>query len=328
MEKALVTGATGLIGFNIVRQLLDAGVPVAALVRSPDRARAMLPPACELIKGDVTDSASVAAAVRGSQIVYHAAGFPEQWMKDPAIFTEVNVGGTRNMLEASRQAGVRRFVYTSTIDVFRADPGEQYDETELDPEPKGTYYERSKQEADRVAVDFLQKGMDIVFLHPSGLYGPGPSTSPGMNLLIIDLKKGKIPMLLPGGFPVVFSEDVARGHLLAANKAKAGDRFILSEKYFDLAEVARIVCDQLGIKKVPRVMPLWMGKTIAIAGEAISSITGKPPLIPRGQLHFMQWRAIPVSTRAQQALGWKPLDFKEGIRQTIAYLQSTGALPR
>ncbi|MBL8021992.1 MAG: SDR family oxidoreductase [Leptospirales bacterium] len=328
MEKALVTGATGLIGFNIVRQLLDAGVPVAALVRSPERARTMLPAACELIKGDVTDAASLAAAVRGCQIVYHAAGFPEQWMKDPGIFTEVNVGGTRNMLEASRQAGVRRFVYTSTIDVFRAGPGERYDETELDPKPKGTYYERSKQEADQLAVDFLQKGMDIVFLHPSGLYGPGPSTSPGLNLLIIDLKKGKIPMLLPGGFPVVFSEDVARGHLLAANKAKAGDRFILSENYFDLADVARIVCDQLGIKKVPRVMPLWMGKTISIAGEALSSITGRPPLIPRGQLHFMQWRAIPVSTHAQQALGWKPLEFKEGIRQTIAYLQSTGALPR
>ncbi|MCE9596997.1 MAG: SDR family oxidoreductase [Spirochaetia bacterium] len=328
MEKTLVTGATGLIGFNIVRQLLDAGKQVAALVRSPQKAKAILPAECELLSGDVTDPASVESAVRGCEVVFHAAGFPEQWMRDPKIFTEVNVGGTRNMLEASRKAGVKRFIHTSTIDVFRAGPGERYDESELDPEPKGTYYERSKQEADRVAVEFLQKGMDVVFIHPSGLYGPGPSSSPGMNLLIVDLKKGKIPMLLPGGFPVVYSEDVARGQLLAAAHGKAGDRFILSENYYDLATVARIVCDQLGIKKVPTVMPLWMGKTISALGEGFASISGKPPLIPKGQLHFMQWQAIPVSQHAQDTLGWKPIDFVEGIRRTIAHLTSVGAISR
>ncbi|HMZ36215.1 MAG TPA: NAD-dependent epimerase/dehydratase family protein, partial [Leptospiraceae bacterium] len=127
---------------------------------------------------DVTEPQSLAPAVEGCEIVFHAAGFPEQWMKDPAIFQQVNVEGTRNVLNAGTSAGVRRVVYTSTIDVFAARAGESYDESVLDTQPKGTYYERSKQDADRVAVEFLSRGMDIVFIHPAGLYGPGPMGSP------------------------------------------------------------------------------------------------------------------------------------------------------
>lgn len=324
--RTLVTGATGLIGYDMVQQLVAGGHEVRVLARSVEKARALFSNTCTILQGDVTEPQSLTPAVEGCEIVFHAAGFPEQWMKDPAIFQQVNVEGTRNVLNAGTSAGVRRVVYTSTIDVFAARAGESYDESVLDTQPKGTYYERSKQDADRVAVEFLSRGMDIVFIHPAGLYGPGPMGSPGVNQLIIDLKKGKIPMLLPGGFPLVYSEDVARGHLLAASSAAAGDRFILSEGYYDLTEVATIVCKNLGIAKTPPVMPLWMGKAIAGAGEAISSITGKPPLIPKGQLHFMQWKAIPKSERANVVLGWKALPFEEGVKKTISFLESKGLL--
>lgn len=323
----MVTGATGLIGFNIARQLLNAGHQVRILARSPEKAAKLFGDKVEVLRGDVTEPSSLAPAAAGCEIVFHAAGFPEQWMKDPAIFQQVNVGGTKNVLEACKAASVRRVVYTSTIDVFAAKAGEVYNESILDPEPKGTFYERSKQDADKLAAGFQKSGMDIVFIHPSGLYGPGPSGSPGMNQIVIDLKKGKIPMLLPGGLPVVFSEDVARGHILAAQKAKSGDRFILSESYQTLTDVARVICGQLGIKKLPPAMPLWMGRAISAAGEALSSLTGKPPLIPKGQLHFLQWQAIPDGSRAMRELGWEPVKFEEGIRRTIAHLRESGALP-
>jgi dihydroflavonol-4-reductase len=326
--RILVTGATGLIGFNIVQELLSRNHEVRVLARTPDKAKKLFANRCEVLRGDVTEPASIAPAAAGCELVFHAAGFPEQWMKDPAIFQQVNVGGTKNVLEACKAAGVRRVAYTSTIDVFAGKAGETYNESVLDPKPKGTYYERSKQDADKLAVEFQRGGMDIVFLHPSGLYGPGPAGSPGMNQIIVDLKKGKIPMLLPGGLPVVYSEDVARGHVLAAEKGKSGDRFILSESYQTLTDVATVICSQLGISKLPPVMPLWMGRAISAAGEALSSLTGKPPLIPRGQLHFLQWQAVPDASRAMRELGWQPVKFEEGIRRTIAHLRAEGSLPQ
>ncbi len=324
--SVLVTGATGMIGASIVQQLIERGETVRALVRSPERARALLPEQCELRAGDVTDPASIAAAVQGCRAVYHAAGLPEQWQADPEIFQRVNVAGTRNVLEAALAAGVQRVVYTSTIDVFKAAPGEIYDESVLDDAPKGTYYERSKQDADRIAVEFLERGLDIVFLHPAGLYGPGPDSSPGTNHFIRDLIRGKIPMLLPGGFPLVYSADCARGHILAADRARSGDRFILSESYQSLVDLARRVAALAPVKKIPPVMPLWFARLFSAAGEFAAKLTKNPPLLPGGQLTFLLWQARPNSARAQSTLGWKPVQIEQGLRQTIEFLRSSGAL--
>lgn len=324
--QALVTGATGLIGFNIVQQLLQTGHRVRVLARAPEKARLLFGDTCEVVRGDVTEPASLPAAVAGCQRVYHAAGFPEQWMKDPDIFQRVNVAGTRNLLEACKSAGVDRVIYTSTIDIFAARAGQTYDESVLESRPKGTHYGRSKQDADRLAVAFQQGGMDIVFLHPSGVYGPGPMDSPKLNQLIINLHRRRIPMLLPGGFSVVYSEDVARGHLLAAEKGRSGDRFILSQAYYQLVQVVKIISQQLGIHRTPPVMPLWMGHVVATAGEALSSITGKPPLISKGVLNFMQWGAVPSSDHARRVLGWSPIPFEEGVERTVAHLRARGSL--
>jgi len=323
--KILVTGATGMVGAAIVHRLVQQH-EVHALVRSENRARAILPAECRLVPGDVTDPSSLEGAVNGCELVFHAAGLPEQWLKDVSIFEKVNVQGTRNILEASRNAGVRRVVYTSTIDVFQADPHQSYDESVIDPAPKGTYYERSKQKADRLAVSYLENGMDIVFLHPAGVYGPGPSTSPGINDFVADLIRGKIPMLLPGGFPVVFADDCAQGHIMAAMKAKAGDRFILSDAYYSLVELAGIVHRLHPIKRIPPVMPLWFARAFAVAGEAVSSITGRPPLLPRGQLTFLLWQARPNSDHARDVLGWTSVGIEEGLSRTIADLKEKGLL--
>ncbi|MFM1919657.1 MAG: hypothetical protein RLZZ303_1291 [Candidatus Hydrogenedentota bacterium] len=326
MGKTLVTGATGLVGYNIARVLLERGRRVVCLVRDVERARAIVPSGCDLIAGDVTSRPSLDAALDDVDVVYHAAGLPEQWLRNADLFRQVNVEGTRNMAEASLEAGVRRFVYTSTIDVFQAGRGEAYDESVLDPQPKCTAYERSKQEADRVAVAVMKQGLNTVFLHPSGVYGPGPLASPGINQFLIQLSKGEIPLLLPGGFPVVYSEDVGLGHVLAEEKAKSGERFILSARYYELAELAELAKPLLGMSRVPPIMPLWLGKLIAVAGEGVSSIIGQPPLIPLGQLQFMQWQAQPQNRRAIERLGWEPTPFDEGLRKTVDFLRGIGEI--
>ena len=332
MQTTLVTGATGNVGNAIARALVERGRPVRALVRDPERARTLLPAEVELARGDVTDPRSVAGAMSAVRTVYHAAGLPEQWLRDPDTFTRVNVGGTRTLLEAARDAGVERFVYTSTIDVFAWRPGEPFDEAVIDSAPKHTHYERSKQAADRLVQEAVEAGFPAVFLHPSAVYGTSPTTSPGMNDLLCRLVKGEIPMLLPGTMPVVFADDVAQGHL-AAEQAAPGSRYILSESVWSLpalaAEMAGAARAVLGIDvKLPSVLPELVARGVSWITEALSLVTRRPPLLPAGQLEFLLSGATPVGDRARRELGWRPRPLAEGLRTTVRWLVERGALAR
>jgi dihydroflavonol-4-reductase len=327
-KRVLVTGGTGMVGSCIIQVLLARGHRVRALVRSPDKGRALLPAACELVQGDVTAPETLAPAATGCEWVFHAAGFPEQWMRDPATFDRINAEGTANMVAAARAAGAGRFVLTSTIDVFRWRKGETYDEAELDPEPKQTPYERSKQRADQIVADAVAGGLDAVFLHPSAVYGPAPSDSPGTNDLLLKLWHGKVPALLPGGLPVVFAPDVGEGHVRAAERAAAGARFILSERYYPLTDLAREMLLALGLaRKVPRVIPLWLARTVSAAGELKGKLIGRPPLMPRGQLQFLQVDSYPSARRATEELELPFTPLAEGLARTVAWLRQTGKLP-
>jgi nucleoside-diphosphate-sugar epimerase len=321
MDTTLVTGATGLVGYNIVQALLLRGRSVRALVRSIDKGKALLPEACELVQGDITDPAAVRRAMEGCTVVYHAAGLPEQWLPDPARFQQVNAGGTQNALEAALAHGVRRFVYTSTIDILAAERGGELHESQLDPNPRGTHYERSKQAADRQVVAALQRGLPAIFLHPAAVYGPGPAGSPGVNHLIAQLQHGRLPALTPGGFGLVFAPDVGEGHVLAEERAAVGSRYILCESYATLTELAEAVLTETGQdRRPPPTLPLPLARAMAWLGEGAARFTGRPPLIARGALFFLEWQARPCSDKAKSELGWAPTPLRAGIRQTIAYL--------
>ncbi len=315
---SLVTGATGLVGFHIVEALLRAGDRPRVLVRNPDRARALFGESVELVLGDVTDEATVLAALPGVDTVFHVAGHPEQWLKDIGAFERVNVGGTRNVVSACRRADVQRLVYTSTIDVFEAAHGKRFNEDVLATQPKGTPYERSKQKADQVVAQAVAEGLDAVFIHPAAVYGPGPAQSRGINDFVKDLKAGKIPALLPGGMPVVFASDVGEAQVRASRRACAGDRFILSERFVTLRDLAVAATAVLGISRVPMVMPLKLARAMSAVTEAAANLVGRPPLIPAGQLHFLQWGAIPDAQRARQKLGIEFTTLDAGLAALVA----------
>lgn len=322
MDKTtLVTGGTGLVGFNIISALLKRKRKVRALVRSMEKGKELLPDSVELVIGDITNKDTLSKALSNCSIVYHAAGFPEQWMKNKAIFDKVNVEGTQNMVEVALAQKVEKFIYTSTIDVFRGEKGEIFNESTVDERPKGTAYERSKQKAFQLVSKAGFNGLPVINIHPAGLYGPGPTDSPGINNFIVDLKDGKVPMLLPGGLPLVFSKDVGEGHVLAEENGKTGESYILSEAYYELSVIAKQILHELELnKKPPPVMPLPLVKLVSNVGEWFANLTNKSPLIPNGQLHFLLWGAIPDSTKAQRELGWKPTSLPNGIKQTIDFL--------
>ncbi len=308
-------------GFNIIQSLLKRNYNVKALVRNLAKGQRLLPKECQLVVGDICDPDSLTGALKDCQWVFHAAGFPEQWMKNDDTFQAVNVQGTANMIEAAFNAKIERFIHTSTIDVFLGVEGQQYDESVIDPNPKGTLYERSKQQADQLVVAAMEKGLPAIFLHPAGLYGPGPTDSPGMNDFFTKLKNKEVPVLLPGGLPLVYGPDTGEGHVLAAEQAAIGERFILCESYFSLTELAKTALTEINPQqKVPPVMPLGIAKVVAYVGEILENLINKAPLIPKGQLHFLQWQAIPMSNKAQKQLGWQPTAFKEGLKNTLNYL--------
>jgi dihydroflavonol-4-reductase len=319
----LITGATGQVGNAIARRLAADGVDVRALVRSPERAR-VLPEGVEPVFGDVTDAASLRAALDGTATLYHAAGIPEQWRRDTGEFARVNVEGTRNVVEAALAGGVERFVYTSTDDVLVGAPGEPFDESAVNPTPGVTPYQRSKQEADRIVVAALDRGLPAVFLHPAGVYGPAPFLVKGLNDLLMQLAKRKTPALLPGGMAVAYSEDVADGHVRAAAQAPVGARYLLAESFQTLTEIAEAVAAAEPRAKVPRVMPLPVARAVSTVGEGVARVTGRPPMIPRSVLQFLERGSRPSGARARAELGWEPTPFATGVERTLAYFRQQG----
>ncbi len=324
--RVLVTGATGKVGHAVARALVARGDDVRALVRNPGRAAGLLPPGVDARRGDATDRASVDAAAVGCQLVFNAMGLPEQWFPDPGIFDRVNARGTETVVRAAAAAGARRVVHTSTIDVFHAEPGGALDESRVADYPKGTAYERSKQRAEQLALAAAaETGIELVIVNPAAVYGPGPggdATSLQEALLrpLVESRRSAVPMLPPGGMGLTYSTGLSTGHLLAAQRGVPGERYILCDGHMSFRELAETTVRLAGRGRVPPVMPVPVAKAISAAGEGISRVVRRPPLLPRGQLHFFLWDVRPQSGRAQRELGWIPTPLEEGLAAAVAAL--------
>lgn len=326
MTLALVTGATGLVGNSVARRLAAAGHRVRALVRDPARARAVLPESVELVRGDVTERASLQSALREVELLFHAAGMPEQWQADEAIFDRVNRGGTVNVLEAALDAGVRRAVYTSTMDVFAAPPGGTLSEQNLDEDEKPTAYERSKQAADLEVERLAAAGLDVVHVCPSAVYGPGPSQT-GLNAFFVRLLRRKVPLLPPGGMPVVYVEAVTDMQLAAAERGRSGERYLVSDTHVSMRELAEAIVRAAPLPTRPPRAPAWLLGAVAAVSAPIARTLGVAPLISPGELSFLLWDVRVDATKAARELGFVPTALDEGVRQTIGWLRAEGLVP-
>jgi nucleoside-diphosphate-sugar epimerase len=316
--RILVTGATGKVGHAMASALLERGDHVRALVRDPKRAASVLPAGIEPVRGDVIEPETVAHAVDGCELVFNAMGLPEQWVRDRGIFDRVNAAGSGQLAAAAKRAGVRRFIHTSTHDVFHAGTGERFDETMLADHPKGTAYERSKQRAEELVLA-QRDGMEVLILNPCAVYGPGPSASVSFDKELFEpLIRKRLPALPPGGSGLAFSPGVADGHLRAAEKGVDGERYILADTYADFRELAETVVRVAGRGRIPPRMPVPVARAAAALSEGISKVTRRRPLIARGQLHYFLWQARPDSSKAQRELGWRPTPLEEGIHQTLS----------
>jgi dihydroflavonol-4-reductase len=172
--RFLVTGATGKVGNAVARRLVDRGDDVVALVRNPDRARGVVPEGCQLAVGDVTDPESVRAAVAGVDGVFNCMGIYEQWTQDNSVYDRVNADGARTVVAAAREAGAKRVVHTSSFDVFHIESGGTMTEADVATYEKESFYERSKQKAERYVLEEGERGIEVVMVNPATVFGPGP----------------------------------------------------------------------------------------------------------------------------------------------------------
>src|SRR5438067_1532243 len=239
MSDVLVTGGTGFIGANIVRELVAAGAGVRVLARPDGDRRALDGLKVEIAEGDLTDAASLRRAVSGVPAVYHAAADYRLWTPDPAALYRANVDGTRSVLEAAGQAGVTRVVYTSSVGALGI-PKDGTPGTEQTPVTLADMvgdYKRSKFLAEQVALDFARRGLPVVVVNPSAPVGPWDVKPTPTGKIVVDFVKGNMPAYLDTGLNLVDVQDVAHGHLLACEKGRAGERYILGAENRTLQEI-------------------------------------------------------------------------------------------
>jgi dihydroflavonol-4-reductase len=324
--RFLVTGATGKVGNAVARRLQERGDDVVALVRDPEAARAGLPAGVELVRGDVTEPATISPAVDGADGVFNCMGIYEQWVKDPATFERVNAEGARNVVAAAREAKVRRVVHTSTFDVFHAEPGGTLSEQDLADYPKGTAYERSKQHAERLVLEAAGDGTDVVIVNPSSVYGPGPWAGAGLDKVLRDAIRRRLPGVPPGGMTLVYVDDVAAGHLAAFERGTPGERYILGDGYASMREIVTAAVDAAGRGRVPPSIPVGIAKAAAAAGDALARVIGKAPLGSRSQLYFVLWQARVDNSKARDQLGIDFTPWREGIPRTVRWMADEGRI--
>ena len=244
--RVLLTGATGKVGNAVARLLAARGDHVVALVRHPDRAASLLPEQVELARGDVTDTESLRLAAAGAEAAISCMGIFEQWTPDPDSFNRVNAMGARNVAIASREAGARRLIHTSTFDVFHAEPGGTVSEERLADYEKNTNYERSKQLAERLVLAEAERGTEVVMVNPAGIVGPGPWAEAGFDSTLRDLLRGRLPLVPPGGMSLTWVGDAAEAHVAALDRGRPGERYIVADGFATIREICEVAVAEAG----------------------------------------------------------------------------------
>ena len=319
MAKFFVTGATGFIGGELVKQLIGRGHKVVALVRDPGRATMLKALGVEMHAGDITDRETLKAPMAGVDGVFHVAAWYKVGVAEP-LADQINVDGTRNVLQTMRTLGIARGVYTSTVAVFSDTRGAVPDETYRYDGPHLSHYDRTKWIAHyRVALPKIEEGLPLSIVMPGLVYGPGDTG--GMRTALVDLLRGRLPMTpARTAFCWAHVEDTARGHILAMEKGKPGETYIITgprhsfEQAFDLAARLAKVRAPL-IHPGPRTMKV-MSQMMKVAGRVVEL---PPALQPEALRVLAGTTYFGANDKAVRELGFTARPLEEGLAQTLEH---------
>ncbi len=319
--KVFVTGGTGFIGGEVVRQLRERGEEVVCLVRSPGKAAGLRELGCELISGDLGDERAIRRGMEGCAAAIHAAAMYEVGIpaKQRPAMREANVAGTERVMRAALEAKVPRIVYVSTVGIFGNTHGQVVDESYRNPETAFTsYYEETKLEAHKLVERMIaDEGLPAVIVQPGGVYGPGDTSQ--VADLMEQFFAGRLPLLPFPELGICMShvEDIAGGILLALDKGRLGEAYVISGPATTMKEAIETVAKVSGRKAPKRALPTVLMKAMVPIGPLVGRVMGQPPNL-RELISSADGVTFWASyDKAKGELGYSPRGMEEGLRQTL-----------
>ncbi len=330
MKKVFITGATGFIGASLARELLEQGCEVKALVRPGSIRTNLSGLPIELHEGDLLDQESLEQGLAGCDTLFHAAADYRLWTRNPKSMYDVNVGGTRSVLEAALKRNLSRVVYTSSVGTL-GNPGDGTPGTEDTPvsfnEMVG-HYKKSKFLAEREAETFLERGLPLVIVNPSTPVGRLDIKPTPTGKIIVDFLNRRMPAYLDTGLNLIDVEDCAKGHVLAARHGRIGEKYILGNQNLTLRDIFSLLEEISGLP-APRVkLPYTPILLAAYANEALSRVTGRAPLIPLAGVRMAGKLMYFDSSKAIRELGLPQQPVKNALTKAVEWFRAEGYVQR
>lgn len=323
----LVTGATGFLGTNLVRGLVDAGWEVRASGMPGSKTTYLDDLPIEIDLADITDPADVSRIVRGCEIVFHAAGDVSNWRRRRQVQRLIHVGGTLNVAEACLLHGVRRMVHTSTIDVLGHDASRRMiteGTGHFNYDHLGYHYGESKHEAETLLRAYeSERDLDLVVIYPGFMSGPFAFTH-GLDSVLFSLRDGSLPGAPPGGSSFCHVTEVARAEIAAAERGRRGEGYICAGHNRTYQEWFTLMAAAIDARPLTRVLPEWLWVAVGWASEAASAVTGEAPMVSPGFAHYVSRFQYMDSTKAQTELGYVIPPPKAIIGDAVAWYRAHG----
>jgi dihydroflavonol-4-reductase len=332
--RCFVTGGSGFIGANLVHELVARGHQVKALLRPGSDVRGLRGAEYEQVQGDVLDRQLLESTMRDCDCCFHLAASYHLWLRDYRQMYTANVDGTRNVLEVAATAGCQRIVYTSTVGCIGL-PKEvngkwpPTDETTPVTEAQmSNHYKRSKWRAEAVAMELARKGLPVVIVNPSAPVGPRDVKPTPTGQVIVDFLDRNMPAYLDTGLNWVHVRDVAIGHILAAERGRPGERYILghAEGNWTMKQAFAVLQEITGIPAPKLKVPYWVALMAAYCNEAVASITAKPPKAPLAGVRMAKHKMFFSPAKAIRELGLPQTPPRQALADAVAWFKENAYL--
>jgi dihydroflavonol-4-reductase len=324
--RVFVTGASGFVGNHLARVLVDRGDEVRCLVRSSSPRDLLGDLDVELYTGDLRDAESLRAGIRGVDVVYHCAADYRLFVPDPEAMYACNVDGTQNVLQVSAECGIERLVYTSTVGALglHGDERPADETTPVSIHDMVGHYKRSKYLAERIAERWAGKGFPVVIVNPSAPVGDGDVKPTATGKMIVDFLNGKVPAYVDTGLNLVDVRDVAIGHVLAAERGKPGDKYILGNRNMTLKAIFTMLSELSG-RPAPRVrMPHWVPMVFAALDTTWARLRGAEPGVSLDSVRLSRKKMFFDTGKAVRELGVPQTPVEEALRRAVTWFRDHG----
>jgi dihydroflavonol-4-reductase len=317
----LVIGANGYLGSHVTRQLVDAGHDVRVMVRDGANTMGIDDLSVTRFVGDIWDDDVLRAAMAGCDDVYYCVVDTRGWLKDPAPLFRTNVEGTRNVLEIAKDAGLHRFVFTSSYVTVGRKRGFVANEDDIIRDRGLTPYVRSRVQAENLVMQYAyEHGVPAVAMCVSTTYGSGDWGRTPHGAIIAGAAFGKLPFVMKDiELEAVGIDDAARALILAAERGEVGERYLISDKMISNVEVVRIAAEAAGVPAPTKSVPLMTSWGMAALGSAKARLKGTDEQLSIGSLRLMRAEAPVDCSKARRELGWQPRPVEESIREAARF---------